>query len=61
MHLRAWTQYDLSRYSTVSQMTISNALAGKPVHPLTALKLAESFKHNPVVLDGWLATEEQSA
>jgi DNA-binding LacI/PurR family transcriptional regulator len=54
MHLRGWTQYDLSQRAGISQMTVSNSLAGKTVSGRTARRVAEAFDNHAPVLDGWL-------
>ena len=54
LDLRGWTQLELSQHSGVSQVTISNALAGKLVSRRTARLIAEAFEKYPAVLDGWL-------
>jgi transcriptional regulator with XRE-family HTH domain len=54
MDARGWIQDDLARAAGVSQMTISNVLAGKAVSRRTARQIAAAFTDSPAVLDGWL-------
>ena len=60
MDARGWIQDDLARAAGVSQMTISNVLAGKAVSRRTARLIAAAFADTPAVLDGWLGTRRAS-
>lgn len=60
MEARGWIQDDLARAAGVSQMTVSNVLAGKTVSRRTARLIAEAFKNTPAVLDGWLEEKRAS-
>lgn len=47
--IRGWDQHHLSRASGVSEATISRAMAGQSIRPLTALQLARAFReHRPI-------------
>ena len=48
---------ELARAAGVSEATVSNALAGKPVSFKTATKISLAFKDQPDVLDPDLLSE----
>jgi transcriptional regulator with XRE-family HTH domain len=51
LQARAWSAQELSRRTGISPTTISNCMAGRPISPRTAQRIAHALAETPA-LDG---------
>ncbi len=49
VNVRGWDQRILAREAGVSEATVSRVLAGHPIRGLTALRMVQALRRNPVI------------